>query len=146
MSGGPYGLVLDKRGNVWVCRMRADKMGIVDSKTGKISELYMGPGSQPRRAATATDGSLWITLYGNGKLAHVDPAAVKVIKEYEMPAGTNGGPYAVTGHGAGRVFANEIQTDTVAMLDPKTEPFPEFRLPPKNAGIRKATVDAPGRS
>ncbi|TMH75121.1 MAG: hypothetical protein E6H51_08530, partial [Betaproteobacteria bacterium] len=67
MSGGPYGLTLDKRGNVWVCRMNADKMGIVDTKTGKTSELYMGPGSRPRRAATAPDGTLWITLYGNGK-------------------------------------------------------------------------------
>src|SRR5258707_962024 len=92
---GPYGLALDKRGNVWVCRMNADKMGIVDSKTGKISELYMGPGSRPRRAATAPDGTLWITLYGNGKLAHVDPAAAKIIKEYEMPAGPNGGAHTL---------------------------------------------------
>jgi virginiamycin B lyase len=145
MSGGPYGLALDKRGNVWVCRMGADKMGIIDSKTGKTSELYMGPGSQPRRVATAPDGSLWITLYGNGKLAHVDPAARKIIKEYEMPAGASGGPYAVTVDGAGRVFANEIQTDTVAMLDPKTERFQVFKLPSRNVGIRKAIVDAQGR-
>src|SRR5258706_7973108 len=101
--------------------MNAHKMGIVDSKAGKIAELYMGPGSQPRRAATAPDGTLWITLYGNGKLAHVDPAAVKVIKEYEMPAGPNGGPDTVTRDGARRGFANEIPTDTGAMLDPKTE-------------------------
>src|SRR5712692_9541679 len=101
MSGGPYGLALDRRGNVWVCRMGADKMGIIDSKTGKISELYMGPGSQPRRVAAAPDGTLWVTLYGVGKLAHVDPSAAKVVKEYEMPAGENGGPYAVTVDGAG---------------------------------------------
>ena len=145
MSGGPYGIALDKRGNVWVCRMNADKMGIIDPKTGKSSELYMGPGSRPRRVATAPDGSLWITLYGNGKLAHVDPAALKIIREYEMPAGASGGPYAVTVDGAGRVFANEIQTDTVAMLDPKTEQFQVFKLPSTNVGIRKAIVDAQGR-
>ena len=145
MSGGPYGLALDKEARVWVCRMSADRMGIIDSKTGKTSELYMGPGSQPRRVATAPDGTLWITLYGNGKLAHVDPAAGKIIKEYEMPAGARGGPYAVTVVGAGRVFANEIQTDTVAMLDPKTERFQVFKLPSGNVGIRKAIVDAQGR-
>ncbi len=145
MSGGPYGLALDKRGNVWVCRMSADRMGIIEPKTGKISELYMGPGSQPRRSAAAPDGTLWVTLYGNGKLAHVDPAAGKIIREYEMPAGANGGPYAVTVDGAGRVFANEIETDTVAMLDPKTGQFRVFRLPSKNVGIRKAIIDAEGR-
>jgi virginiamycin B lyase len=145
MSGGPYGVALDKQGNVWVCRMNADKMGIVEPKTGKISELYMGPGSRPRRVAAAPDGTLWVTLYGNGKLAHVDPEAVKIIKEYEMPAGANGGPYAVTVDGAGRVFANEIETDTVAMLDPNTGQFRVFRLPSRNVGIRKAIVDAEGR-
>ena len=145
MSGGPYGLALDKQGNVWVCRMSADRMGIVEPNTGKISELYMGPGSRPRRVAAAPDGSLWITLYGNGKLAHVDPAAVKIIKEYGMPGGPNGGPYAVTVDGEGRVFASEIELDTVAMLDPKTEKFQLFKLPSKNVGIRKAIVDAQGR-
>ncbi len=145
MSGGPYGLALDKQGNVWVCRMSADKMGIIDPRTGKISELYMGPGSRPRRVAAAPDGTLWVTLYGNGKLARVDPAAGKIIREYEMPAGANGGPYAVTVDGIGRVFANEIETDTVAMLDPKTGQFQVFKLPSRNVGIRKAIVDAQGR-
>jgi virginiamycin B lyase len=145
MSGGPYGIALDKLGRVWVCRMGADKMGIIDIKTGKITELYMGPGSMPRRAATAPDGSLWVTLYGAGKLAHVDPAAAKVVKEYEMPAGDRGGPYAVTVDGVGRVFASEIERDTVAMLDPKTGVFQVYRLPSKNVGIRKAIVDAQGR-
>jgi len=145
MSGGPYGLALDRMGRVWVCRMNADRMGIIDAKSGKISELYMGPGSRPRRVAAAPDGSLWVTLYGTGKLAHVDAAAAKVVKEYGMPAGANGGPYAVTVDAAGRVFANEIETDTVAMLDPKTEQFQVFRLPSKNVGIRKAIVDAQGR-
>ena len=31
---------------------------------------------------------LWITLYGNGKLAKLDPAAMKVVKEYRCPAAT----------------------------------------------------------
>lgn len=145
MPGGPYGLELDKRGNVWVCRMGADKMGIIDPKTGKISELFMGSGSRPRRVATAPDGTIWVTLYGKGKLAHVDPTGVRVIMEYPMPAGPNGGPYAVTIDSAGRVFASEIEADTVAMLDPGTGKFRVFKLPSKNVGIRKAIIDAQGR-
>jgi virginiamycin B lyase len=145
MPGGPYGLAIDKEGKVWVCRMNADRMGIIDPKSGKISELVMGPGSRPRRVAASPDGTLWVTLYGAGKLAHVDPAEVKVIREYPMPAGANGGPYAVTVDGAGHVFANEIETDTVAMLDPGTGKFRVFKLPSKNVGIRKAIIDAQGR-
>ncbi len=145
MRGGPYGLALDRQGNVWVCRMSADRLGKLDPRTGRASELDMGAGSRPRRIAAAPDGSLWVTLYGNGRLAHVDPVANKVLKEYPMPAGANGGPYAVTIDGAGRVWANELQTDTVALLDPKTEKFQVFRLPSKGVGIRKAIIDAEGR-
>jgi virginiamycin B lyase len=145
MSGGPYGLAVDKLGNVWVCRMSADKLGKINPATGEITELSTGPGSRPRRVATAPDGTLWVTLYGNGKLAHVDPAAGRILKQYTLPAGPNGGPYAVNVDGAGRVFANEIDTDTVALLDPKTEKIQVFKLPSKGVGIRKAVVDAEGR-
>jgi virginiamycin B lyase len=145
MSGGPYGIALDRQGNVWVCRMNADRLGRLNPATGETSELFMGSGSRPRRMAAAPDGTLWVTLYGNGRLAHVDPAASRVIKEYAMPAGADGGPYAVTVDGAGRVFASEIQSDTVAFLDPKTGKFQVFKLPSKNVGIRKAIVDAGGR-
>ena len=145
MPGGPYGLAIDTQGRVWVCRMGANALGIHDPKTGKTDELRTGSGTRPRRIAAAPDGMLWVTYYGNGKLAKVDPAAMKVVKEYAMPAGSRAGPYAVAVDGAGRVWANEIDTDTVAMLDPKTEQFRVFQLPSSGAGIRKSIVDAEGR-
>ena len=145
MSGGPYGLAIDKQGRIWVCRMGANALGVHDPRTGKTEELRTGSGSRPRRIATAPDGTLWVTYYGNGMLAKVDPAAMKVVKEYPMPAGPRAGPYAVAVDGAGRVWANEIDTDTVALFDPKTEKFRVFELPSKGVGIRKAIVDAQGR-
>jgi virginiamycin B lyase len=144
-SGHPYGLALDKSGSVWFCEIYADKLGKLDPRTGTITEVATGPGSQPRRIAAAPDGTLWATLYGTGKLIHVDPAAGRVLKEYPMPAGATGGPYAVSVDGAGIVWANEIQTDTVARFDPKTEKFRVFLLPSKGVGIRKLAVDAQGR-
>ena len=145
MPGGPYGLAIDTQGRVWVCRMGANALGIHDPKTGKTDELRTGSGTRPRRIAAAPDGMLWVTYYGNGKLAKVDPVAKKVVTEYPMPAGSRAGPYTVVVDGAGRVWVNEIDTDTVAMLDPKTEQFRVFQLPTSGAGIRKAIVDAEGR-
>jgi virginiamycin B lyase len=94
--------------------------------------------------ATAPDGTLWVTLYGNGKLAKVDPSAMKVVKEYPLPSG-NAGPYAVTVDGAGIVWVNEINTDTVVRFDPSTEYMRMVALPSSNVGIRKMIVDASGR-
>jgi virginiamycin B lyase len=143
-SGGPYGLALDKAGNVWFCRMGEHKLGRLDPKTGQISELATGPGSLPRRIAAAPDGMLWVTLYGNGKLLQVDPDAAKIVKTYSLPAG-DAGPYAVNVDGAGMVWVNEINTDTVVRLNPATEDMRVVKLPSKNVGIRKMSVDANGR-
>lgn len=143
-SGGPYGLSLDRSGRVWFCRMDDDKLGRLDPRTGRFAELDMGEGSRPRRIATAPDGSLWVTLYGNGRLARVDADAVKVVKTWPMPAG-NAGPYAVTVDGAGIVWANEINTDTVVRFDPRTERMQVVKLPSHNVGIRKMVTDARGR-
>jgi virginiamycin B lyase len=144
-AGRPYGIALDKAGNVWFCQISAGKLGKLDPKTGTLTELVLERGSQPRRMAAAPDGSLWVTLYGKGTLLRVDPVAGKVVKEYALPAGPSGGPYAVTVDGAGIVWANEIATDTVVRLDPKTEQIRVFPLPSKGVGIRKMVVDAEGR-
>ena len=143
-SGGPYGLALDNSGNVWFCRMGDNKLGRLDPKTGQMTEVSTGPGSLPRRIAAAPDGMLWVTLYGNGKLAKVDPASAKIVKVYPLPAG-DAGPYAVNVDGAGIVWANEINTDTVVRLNPATEEMRVVKLPSKNVGIRKMAVDAGGR-
>ncbi len=143
-SGGPYGLSIDKAGNIWFCRMGDNKMGKLDPKTGQMSEVDTGRGSRPRRVATAPDGMLWITYYGNGKLAKLDPAAMKVVKEYPLPGG-DAGAYAVNTDGAGIVWANEINLDTVVRFDPKTEQMRVVKLPSTGVGIRKMAVDAAGR-
>jgi virginiamycin B lyase len=143
-SGGPYGLALDKAGNVWFCRMGDNKMGKLDPKTGQMSEVDMGSRSRPRRVATAPDGMLWVSLYGNGKLAKLDPQAMKVVKLYQLPAG-DAGAYAVTVDGGGMIWANEINTDTVVRLDPATEQMRVIQLPSSNVGIRKMVTDTQGR-
>ncbi|HNH35735.1 MAG TPA: hypothetical protein PK375_07460 [Rhodocyclaceae bacterium] len=144
-SGGPYGIALDRQGLVWFCRMGEDRLGILDPVTGTQDAMVLPEGSRPRRMATAPDGSLWVTLYGNGKLLQVDPAARRIVTEIDLPAGAGGGPYAVTLDGAGHVWVNEIHTDTVVRLDPRAGNPRVIRLPTPDAGIRKMVVDGIGR-
>lgn len=143
--GSPYGLAIDRTGHVWFCQLAGDRLGRLEPRTGAISELALEPGSRPRRMAAGPDGSLWVTLYGRGKLVRVDPAGRRVVEEYALPAGPSGGPYAVTVDGAGIVWVNEIATDTVVRLDPATGNRRVLRLPSTGVGIRKMIVDAEGR-
>lgn len=141
---GPYGLAMDREGNVWFCQASGQRVGRIDAGTGQVTELDLGPGSMPRRIAAAPDNTLWVARYGDGKLTHIDARSAKVIKTYDMPAGPRANPYAVTVDGAGKVWVNEIGTDTVALFDPVAEKFRVFALPSKNEGIRKMIVDAKG--
>lgn len=142
---GPYGLALDQQGNVWFCQASGQRVGRIDAATGQVSEIDLGRGSQPRRISAAPDNTLWVARYGDGKLTHIDAGSSKIIKSYELPAGASGRPYAVTVDGAGKVWVNEIGTDTVVLFDPAIEKFRVIALPTNNEGIRKMVVDAQGR-
>jgi virginiamycin B lyase len=141
----PYALSIDKRGIVWVTRREADRVVRFDPKTGQITELLMGKGSQPRRTAISPDGMLWVSLYGTGKLAKIDTSANRVVKEYQLPGGPNAGPYAVNADAEGRIWVSEIQTDSVILFDPRSEAMRVFKLPSRDAGVRKAAIDTDGR-
>jgi len=145
MSDNPYGLAIDRQGVVWVCRLAGDALGWIDPKTGQRGEVATGSGSRPRRIALAPDGSLWVAYYGNGRLARLDPATRQVTDSWPLPANGGKGAYAVTVDGAGRVWVNGIDTDTVSLFDPQRETFRVIALPSSGVGIRKAIIDADGR-
>ena len=42
VSGGYYGLSIDGKDNVWFTMITQDRVGVVDSSTGKVSEIYLG--------------------------------------------------------------------------------------------------------
>jgi virginiamycin B lyase len=144
-SGRPDGIALDQEGNVWFCQIDTGSLGKLDPATGSITEITLDPEARPLRIAASPDGSLWVTLFGKGSLIRVDPVAETLIKEYPLPAGPSGGPYAVTVDGGGMVWTNEFYTNTVVRLDPRTGQTRVFTLPSKGLGIRKMTVDAEGR-
>jgi len=143
-SGTPYGLSIAPDGAIWFCRIRGDMLGRLDPASGTITDLAMGKGSNPRRIAASPDGTLWVTLWGNGRLAHVDPKAAALIREYELPHREDGGPYAVTVDAEGRVYANEFNADTVVILDPQTGGMRSIEVP-EDTGIRKMVIDPQGR-
>ena len=145
VSGGPYGVALDRGGNLWFCGLSGDKLGRVDAKTGEVSELPTGRRSGPRRMAAAPDGKLWVVTNGTNKLLEVDPAAMKIVRTIDLPAGVTGGAYAVTVDGEGRVYANEFDANDIVRYDPKAGALQTIKLPTANEGIRKMIIDGEGR-
>ena len=61
-SGGPYGLALDKAGNVWFCRMGDNKMGQPRSAHREDDRGRTPAAARTRGGWQPTDGMLWVTL------------------------------------------------------------------------------------
>lgn len=145
MEGSPYALAFDQRGILWVTCIEAGTLRYFDPKTRASGELSFGLGARPRRVAVAPDGTIWVTLYGAGKLVAVDGAARKVLGEYSLPGGPNAGPYSVLVDARGRVWVAEFQTDSVVVLEPPAKQFRVIRLPEARSGVRNAALDGKGR-
>jgi len=145
VGGRPHGIAIDRAGYIWFCKFGGDRLGRMNPADGNVNEVFTGEGSQPRRMAVSVDGSLWATLYGTNRLIQVDPQKMKIMREYPLPNGSDGGAYAVTVDGSGIVWSNEITTDTVVRLEPRSGQLQALRLPSANSGIRKMVVDAQGR-
>lgn len=145
MDGEPYGVVVDGEGVVWVTLLEADKVTSFDPRTRKRTDISFPAGSKPRGLDVAKEGALWVSLYGSGKLAKVDRSTHQVVKEYAMPGGPIAGPYSVRVDARGRVWVVEFQTDSIAILNPRTEKFRIIRLPQRGWGARNADLDAQGR-
>ena len=59
--------------------------------------------------------------------------------------GPRGGAYAVTVDGAGIVWVNEIRSDSVVRLDPRSNRLRVVKLSAPGPGIRRMIVDAQGQ-
>ena len=164
---GTYGITLDKDDNAWVTNPGLDRLLKVDSRTGKVTAVNLGPlatpevmvidrqrqlalrGSQngavvgqraPRRlAADPNADRVWVALYTGDRLARIDTKTLQV-KEYPLPTPYSS-PYATAVDKRGVVWITTMNNDVLTKFDPKTERFTEYPLPTRGTEIRHVQVD-----
>jgi virginiamycin B lyase len=114
--------------------------------SGQTGEIDTGSGSAPRRIAAAPNGdAVGEPITATASSPGLDPRAKRIVETWDLPKEGGREAYAVTVDGAGRVWVNGIDSDTVSVFDPVSERFRVIHLPSKNIGIRKAIIDAQGR-
>lgn len=165
-GGHPYGITVDAEDNAWFAQMAADRLGIVNGRTGEVSEVVLPPldeeisakdreigarsGSDtmaaplfqkgPRRLAGDRKGdSVWVAEFWTGRLARINIHNKKVT-EYRLPHSYSH-PYAVAVDKNHMVWIALLNSDRVAKFDPYTERFTEYPLPSLGTETRFITVD-----
>jgi virginiamycin B lyase len=72
---------------VYYTAQRSGKLGILDPKTTKVTEVPLGRGSAPHGVVVGPDGAPWITDGGQNAIVRVDPVT-HAVKRFPLPKET----------------------------------------------------------
>ena len=136
----PYGIVLDPQGNPWVALLRIGMVARIDPKTLAVTRFREGSEeSRSRRIEATPDGLIWFGDEARGYLGRTNPASGEV-KEWAVPGGLEGRPYALTRDDQGRLWFSETGPQKrIVGFDPKAERF--FATIPVSGTIRHMQFD-----
>jgi virginiamycin B lyase len=131
-------------GNMWFTRQDTHQIGMVDSKSLKIS-LWNPPtaNSFPRRVEVASDGIVWFGEFNTGKMGRFDPKT-QTFKEYQLP-GAQPTPYGMGIDANDYIWYASYYMDVLGRFDPKTGKVTEYPFPHSENTIREFFRDAQGR-
>jgi virginiamycin B lyase len=80
----PHDVAPAPDGTVWYTAQRTGALGILDPKSGKVTQVKLGPDSAPHGVIVGPDRAAWITDSGQNAIARVDPAS-KAVKLFPLP-------------------------------------------------------------
>src|ERR1022692_2300325 len=80
----PHDVAPAPDGTVWYTAQSQGALGILDPKTGKVTQIPLGPGAAPHGVIVGPDRAAWVTEGGQNAIARVDPAT-KAVKLFPLP-------------------------------------------------------------
>lgn len=165
--GRPYDMAIDSEDKVWFAQIAVDKLGIVDTQTGEVSEVALPPLDEeisaqdreigqssgawtmnaplyqkgPRRMGADPNGNtVWVGEFWAGRLAKID-IHTKKITEYKVPEGRYADPYKIRVDKNHMVWFTFANADRFARFNPVTEKFTMYSLPTRASDSRHFTMD-----
>jgi virginiamycin B lyase len=81
---GPHDVAPARDGKVWYTGQRAEVLGLLDPKTGRVERIPLGSGSAPHGVIVGRDGSAWVTDGGLNAIVRVDPKT-KEVTSWPLP-------------------------------------------------------------
>lgn len=141
----PYGVELDKSGNVWFAEFYPKgEIGMVDAKTNKVTKWDPPTkGGWPRRIEIDHDGIVWFAEYRAGKIGRFDPKT-QAFQEFELP-GPSATPYALGIDRNHNIWYSSDEMDVIGRLNPATGKVTEYPYAHSENMMKEFFLDAQGR-
>jgi virginiamycin B lyase len=80
----PHDVAPAPDGSVWYTAQQQGALGILDPKTGKVTQIRLGPDSAPHGVIIGPDRAAWVTDGGQNAIARVDPTT-HAVKLFPLP-------------------------------------------------------------
>ncbi len=166
--GRSYDMAIDREEKIWFAQLGIDKLGVVDSRTGDISEVVLPPSDEqihpgdrengqqagggwnmnaplyakgPRRMGADPNGDfVWVGEYWAGRLAKID-IHTKKVTEYAIPQGRYAHPYKIVVDKDHMVWFGMANADLLGKFNPFTETFTMYPLPTRGSNSRHLILD-----
>lgn len=133
---GPYGITTTPNGSVYYASLAGNYIGLVDTKTGKVTVLEPPtPDQGSRRVWSDSDGNIWVSEWNAGQLGMYNPQTDQW-KEWKLP-GDNPKPYAVYVDTKDKVWISDFGSNSMYMFDPLNYTFSKFKIPNPEANVRQ---------
>jgi virginiamycin B lyase len=81
----PHDVAPAPDGTVWYTAQSQGALGILDPRTGKVTQIPLGANAAPHGVIAGPDRAAWITEGGQNAIARVDPAS-RAVKLFPLPA------------------------------------------------------------
>lgn len=81
----PHDVAVAADGTVWYTAQGSGELGRLDPRTGRVTEVGLGPGSRPHGVIVGPDGAAWITDGGLNAIVRVDPVT-SAVRRFELPS------------------------------------------------------------
>jgi virginiamycin B lyase len=124
----PHDVAPAPDGAVWYTAQATGKLGRLDPRTGKTTEIPLGDGSAPHGVIVGPDGAPWITDGGLNAIVRVDPET-SAVRTFPLPASTTYANLNTATFDRNGVLWFTGQGGIYGRLHPKTGAMRVFRAP-----------------
>ncbi|MEM3159383.1 MAG: copper resistance protein CopC [Nitrososphaera sp.] len=139
----PVAVSLDRNGNVWVAESGSDRIAMIDTKTGAVTE-YAPPGSNKLDEPTVVfqdpdSNTLFISEHTGHTVTAFNPL-FETFREY--PSVNDGGlPFGMAKDRFGNLWYAQHEIDRIAVLDPRTGQGTEVKIPTPGSFVQYILSD-----
>jgi copper transport protein len=142
----PVAVSLDRNGNVWVAESGSDRIAMIDTESGAVTE-YAPPGNKKLDEPTVVfqdpDSN---TLFISEHTGHTITAFNPLFETFtEYPSINDGGlPFGMAKDRFGNLWYAQHEIDRIAVLDPRTGQGVEVKIPTAGSFVQYILSDADG--